>query len=278
MLERMKYINNYNEEISFGAGGIYVNNNDLHDYAWGYEKKNNKIAAFSTGIVKKKVPVFIAAASAEEGLKIRNSLMEIAEKDVLSMKPGKMVIGDYYLRCYITESKKADYQTHKGYMKVNLVIVTDHARWIKETVTSFNRNIASEAVEEGKRNFDYNYDFPFDYSTDMIRRSLKNEGYAKCDFKMIIYGVASNPIVYISGHAYQVNCEIEENEYLTIDSTTKKIILTKNDGTKVNCFNLRNRDSYIFEKIAPGKNDVTWEGEFGFDIITYFERSEPLWT
>ena len=71
---------------------------------------------------------------------------------------------------------------------------------------------------------------------------------------------------------------MEEGEYLTIDSTTKKIFLTKNDGTIINQFNNRNRDSYIFEKIPAGSNVVTWNGDFAFDVILLEERSEPKWT
>ena len=76
---------------------------------------------------------------------------------------------------------------------------------------------------------------------------------------------------------YQVDCEVGEGEYLTVDSTTKKIFVTKNDGTIVNCFNSRNKNSYIFEKIPSGNNAVTWSGEYGFDVILMEERSEPKW-
>ena len=95
---------------------------------------------------------------------------------------------------------------------------------------------------------------------------------------MIIYGACTNPAVYVSGHLYQVNCELGSTDYLTIDSITKKIFVTSNKGAITNVFNLRNRDSYIFTMIPPGQNVVAWEGDFGIDITLIEERSEPKWT
>ena len=85
-------------------------------------------------------------------------------------------------------------------------------------------------------------------------------------------------MVYVSGHAYAVRGEVAEGEYLTIDSTNKTITKTAADGTITNVFNLRSRDSYIFEKIKSGNNAVIWDGDFGVDVILMEERSEPKWT
>jgi phage-related protein len=95
---------------------------------------------------------------------------------------------------------------------------------------------------------------------------------------MIINGACVDPAIYIGDHLYQVYCTVNEGEYLTIDSTSKTIILTANDGTQTNVFNSRNKDSYIFEKVKSGKNDVSWSGTFTFEIIILEERSEPKWT
>ena len=41
-------------------------------------------------------------------------------------------IGDYYLQCYITASKKTDYLIRKGYMRISLEISTDRTYWVRE--------------------------------------------------------------------------------------------------------------------------------------------------
>jgi len=53
--------------------------------------------------------------------------------------------------------------------------------------------------------------------------------------------------------------------------------LTHSDGSTENCFNLRNRDSYIFEKIPAGVLTIASSANFKFDVVLLEERSEPKW-
>lgn len=281
MLEKIKFINHIQEEMSWGENGIYVNSNDLHDYSWDCTTDNNKISAFKKGVVTKTIPLIICCNSEEEGLLVKNRLLEITEKDVLALEHGRIVIGNYYLKCYVTGSEKSKYLFHKGYMETKLTITTDYPQWVKETLITFctNGDVISDVEEDmaRKRNLDYNADFPYDYMSEMKGKTLNNTGFAKVNFRLIIHGAAINPIIYISGHCYQVNCHIEENEQLTIDSIAKTILLTKRDGTIENHFHQRNRESYIFERIPSGSNIVTWDKTFKFDVVLFEERSEPKW-
>ena len=218
MLEKIIYKNHMNEVINFGQSGIFANSNDLRNFSWSYTSKNNRISEFKRGIVTKTIPVIIQCDSEEEGIKVKNRLFECAEKDVLTMQYGRIIIGDYYLQCYVT-----------------------------------------------------------DYTTNLLGKSLNNTDFIETNFRMVIYGACENPEVIIAGHKYQVNVSIAENEYLTIDSVEKTIVLTHTDGTRENCFNSRNRDSYIFEKIPSGVSGVS-SGHFKFDVTLLEERSEPRWT
>lgn len=283
MFEQIKFINHINESMEWGKNGIYVNYNDLHDYSWDFTSDNNRISSFSKGIVQKTIPIVICCGSEEQGILLKNRLMEYAEKDVLALQHGKLVMGDYYLKFFITGSKKGNYLANKGYMTATLTVTTDYPQWVKESTVSFRTNGSVVTDDEsqplaGKRNFDYNYDFPYDFTSGMRNKTLNNTGFVGTNFKLIIYGAAVNPAVHIAGHTYKVNCEVQEGEHLTIDSLAKTVILTQSDGTEVNEFNLRNRASYIFEKIPSGNNAVTWDGEFGFDVVLLEERSEPKWT
>ena len=157
---------------------------------------------------------------------------------------------------------------------MTLTLTTDCPYWVKEETFSLRKKQVSG---EGK-NLDLPFDFPFDYASDNGSVELLNTGFVRTNFRMIIYGVCQNPAVYVGDHLYQVHCTVGDGEYLTIDSATKKILLTTFDGTVQNMFNLRNRDSYIFEKIPSCQSTVAWEGSFGVDIILLEERSEPKWT
>lgn len=272
MFERLKYKNHINEVIDFGVDGVFVNTSDLHDYEWSVTSMGNKISALKHGVQSRKLPVIIMCNTEEEGIAARNKLFETFEKDVLAMKHGKIIVGNYYFKCYVTKSTKSDYQKSKRYMSLTLTLSSDYPYWVKESVKSFG---TSTGTGDG---LDYPYQYAFDYFTDVASTTLINTSFVASNFKLNIYGACSNPTINIAGHAYQVNCDVGAGEYLTIDSTTKKIYVTKNDGSTVNCFNNRNKNSYIFEKIPSGQNAVTWAGDFGFDVILMEERSEPKWT
>lgn len=277
MLEKIKYINHIMEEMNWGESGIFVNYNDLRDFSWNYYSENNKISSFYKGIVKKTVPIIIYCQDEKEGIEKKNRLFEVCEKDVIAAQHGKLIIGDYYLKCYVTASKKSNYLQSKGYLEATLTIATDYASWIKETKTTF-RSLGSETgTGNAGQNLDFPHDYPFDYTSELNDKRLNNTGFIDSAFQIVIYGSCTNPAISINGHTYQVNVEVSDNEYLTIDSMTKKITLTRYDGKQVNCFQYRNRESYIFEKIPPGNNIVTWNGAFGFDVVLLEERSEPKW-
>ena len=276
MLEQLIYKNHVNEVFEFGKDGIFVDTNELHDYEWNVTKKGNRIASMNRDVSKRKLPVIIICDTEEKGIAARNKLLEVVEKDVLAMQHGKIIIGDYYFRCFVTKSQKKDYLLSKRLMKLTLTLTTDFPFWVKESTVSFGGALA--AVGGEGKNLDFNYDHPFDYTASVNIKEVNNTGFVAADFRMIVYGACTDPAIYINGHEYEVNCKVEEGAYLTIDSAAKKIYLTANDGTVTNVFNLRNKDSYIFEKIMPGTNAVAWNGGFGFDITLLEERSEPKWT
>lgn len=272
MLEQLKYKNHLNEVFEFGKDGIFVDSNDLHDYEWSITTKNEKIAALTRKVSKRQLPVKISCSSEAAGIAARNRLFEVAEKDVLAMKHGQIICGDYYFRCFVTGSKKKSYQVSDRLMDVTLTLTTDYPFWVKETKTAFSTQAATFA-----RNLDFPHDYPFDYHSLLQNQPVNNTGFAASNFRLIIYGPCVNPTINIAGHTYKVNCTVEEGEYLTIDSATKKIYVTGNTGATTNKFNDRNRESYIFEKIPSGSHTVAWDGSFGFDVIILEERSEPKW-
>lgn len=274
MLEKIMYKNHVNEVLEFGTNGLFVNESDLHDFTWGITSKNNRISSFNRGVISKSLPVVIACASEEEGIEKRNKLFEIMEKDVLANKHGRIIIGDYYLKCFVTGSKKSDYLKTKRQLMISLAITTEFPHcWIRETITTFGYG----AGMQGK-NLDFNNDFPYDYASELAAKPLNNTGFVPSNFRMNIYGPCVNPKVTIAGHDYEVSVSVAANEYLTIDSISKTIVLTHTDGRTTNCFNLRNKKSYIFEKMPAGVSNVISNTDFKYDITLLEERSEPKWT
>lgn len=272
MIEKVTYVNHINESIEFGSEGIFVNSNDLRDFSWEVININKKISSFKKGITSKKLPVVIKCDSEADCVTMKNRLFEVCEKDVIARKCGRLYIGDYYLRCFVTGSTKSSYSS-KDYLKVTLTLTTDFPYWIKETTIMFN----GFETTLGK-NMDFESDFNYDYTPNTLNQKLVNRNFVESNFRLVIYGVAENPEITISGHVYSVDVSIGKNEYLTIDSIEKTIVLTKPDGSTVNFFNYRNKDSYVFQKIPAGELDVLASSSFNFGITLLEERGEPKWT
>lgn len=272
MIEKIKYINNQNEVVEFGDGVIFANYNDLRDYSWEYDTDFNQIANFRKSLATKSLPIIINARTEEEGIKEKNKIFEIFEKDVLMNKKGKFIIGDYYYKCFIVEGANSEYLHSKELLYKTISIVSDEPYWIKETSNLFKPSDEGQS----ERSF-YNYDYPYGYSNNLGIRDIANNHFIDSDIKLIIYGPVSNPTIYIKGHQYKVNTELLAGEYLTIDTKDKTIIKTKNNGETVNEFHKRDRAYNIFKKISPGSSFVSWDETFTFEIIVIEKRSEPKW-
>lgn len=272
MQERLKYRNHLGEEVDFGCNGIYVKASDLHDYQWDVVQKNNKISGFRRTVVQKKLPVVIFCATVDAGLSARNQLVEASEKDILAGQPGRLIIGDYYYKCYIPKSQKNGYLFSRRKMEATLTITSDEPFWVRE-ISSYFRNTDTNAT-----GFEYSFDYTLDYVCGLASGELANPGFTAANFRMTIYGPCSDPTVYVRGHKYTVLAVLEQGECLTIDSIAKTIVKTAVDGTKTNLFHYRGRDSYIFEKIPPGGSILTRDGDFNVDVVLLEERSEPKWT
>lgn len=273
MLEKITYINHKGERLDFGTGSLFAKENKLRDYAWEIAQKNNKITSFSKGVASKAIPLIMKVQSDSDGILLRNKVFEIFEKDVIAKEYGRFVIGDYYLKCYVTGLAKSEYLVTKQYIAFEVTLQTDRPEWIKETVLAV-RN--TETINSAF--LDFNYDFNYDYLTDFSVREINNSSLQPCNFKIVVYGGAIKPAIFIGNHKYSVNVEILNDEYLTINSMDKTIILTKANGETVNCFNLRNKENYIFEKIPIGINAASSENGCIFDVVLFEERSEPKWT
>lgn len=274
MLEKMTYENHLGEKLEFGTFPLFVNYNDLRDFAWEITSKNDKIAAFKKGIVQKALPVIIKCKTEAEGYEVRNRVFEVVEKDVLAQQHGKIIIGDYYLKCYITGSKKTEYLIQKGFMLVEMTVHTDYPSWIKEKTTYFNKD--SEAEYEF---LDYPHGYMFDYMNVQTNGMVWNDSFVPVNFRMVIHGAIINPSIFINGHRYNVDVELLEDEDLIIDSVEKTIVkMNRMTKETVNCFSKRNRDFYVFQKIPVGNSIFISPNEvISFDLTLLDERSEPKW-
>lgn len=274
MLDNFIYVNHIGQRFEGLKNGVYHNMGSLRDYSWSYEKLNDRISGFYRKITSRKIPLVVLANDDEESVAVRNRLHEITEKDVIARKPGRVYVGNYYTTGYITGSAKSDFLRAKRLCKLDLTLVSDNAGWFSERTYVFALAPATKMAI----GTDYPADYPYDYAAPTNGSQLVLDTITSNAFRLLIYGPCVNPSITIGGHRYGITGELNSGESLLIDSMEKTIMLTTASGTSVNWFAKRNRDSYIFEPIPPGKIDVLWNNAFGFDLTVIEERSEPKWT
>lgn len=269
MLDKIKYVNHLNEVFEFGVNDVYIDENDLRDFVWLYDKYTKRVSNFRKDINTKKLPIKAVGSNRFNRL---NELLNITEKDVVDEIYGRLYVGAWYIEGYVFKGAFKGY-TDNNAVDFSLEFVTVSSSWIRPS--DYNYRTDTYGSESG---LGYPYDYPYAYRSKLNIKQIVNEFYTPANFKMIIYGPVNNPSVTIGGHIYNVDCDILSNEYLTIDSVAKTIVLTKQDGTKQNKFNSRNVQSYVFQPIPNGVNTMSTTSEFDFDITLLEERSSPVWT
>lgn len=255
--------------------GVYLNYSELRDYSWSYDTINSRISRFYRPVTNRKIPLVVAGKTDDEAITVKHRLLELAETDIEAMLPGKIYVGEYYTNGYITASKKSNFLITKRHCNIDLTLTSDDPAWYRERTQSFFSGSDSGVDGSGT---DYPYDYKFDYAVSQTSQNINCDSIQSNAFKLRIYGSIVNPSITIGGHVYSVNGTIGAGETLLINSLTKTITLTKADGSKVNWFDKRNRDSYIFQEIPAGQNSVLWNNSFGFDLTVIEKRSEPRWT
>lgn len=276
MLDSFVYKNHLGRQFNGLPRGVYLNSNDLRNYTWKYDKLNEKISRLYRPLTKRKIPLIIKCDSDEEAIRAKNDLTELADADVIAMQQGRVYIGDYYTKGYITESKKSNFLNDQKCCNLELTLTSDDPAWYKEKEHFFHSETGSDiGIGSGT---DYPYDYPYDYALSTWGRQIVCDSIESNAFQLLIYGAVTNPTVIISGHAYTINGTVGAGERLLIDSLTKTITLITAAGNRVNYFDKRDRKSYIFEPVPAGMNTVSWNGEFTFNLTVIEKRSEPKWT
>ena len=266
----IKYVNSKNQSIDFYGDNLRATEGNFHTRKWKYENDR---------FLKDKVSYNVTLTlrgSLEERQRKLDEICTIFETDVANNKTGKMYFGDYYLDCCIIASDTHVSNVLVSRTDVVLEIYSTKDWWIKEQLFSFVKaNAMAEPQAENEKIYSYSY--PYNYGQSVGNENFYYESIKDSEFKMIVYGMVNNPQITINDHLYNVNVELNESEYLVIDSLEKSIYTVSANGTKTNVFNKRNFNSYVFEAIKQGANAVSWSGGFSFDLIVYEERSEPKW-
>lgn len=283
---KFRYINSRGEILDFSEFPYLFQSGDLLNYSWQYDSSNNRISnlrreagerPFKIGIIPDlSLPYKEKRAALKEAA---DRLFSVIEYDVIHNADGRIESdAGYYFPCRIIKSSKLDWEKNTAFMFIDLTAVSGKNVWITEQDFSFYRSLA---ISENSvfSYLDYNYDYDYDYTPQQVGCGYLDISHiATSDFKMTIFGPCNNPRILISGHPYEVFTSLSIGEHLIVDSRSNTVTKHLTNGTKQNIYNLRSKESSVFEKIPPGVSSVSWDGSFGFDLTLYIERSEPTWS
>lgn len=271
---KVRYVNHIGRVIEFNNGnGYLLDTTSLHDYAWSIQNKGKRIGGLDKGISGFVINASCYAGTNAEGIAKRNALHDVFERDVRLNIPGTLYIGEYYIKCFITASKKEDYSVSDRMMRFTLTVTTDNPNWIREVNYTFR--IDADVI--GEDGFDFPYDYAYDYMSRVSSRSVYNDSFIPNDVIITIYGNVKNPELSIGGFWYGATVELLTGEKLIINTKEKTVVKVNRIGEVINAFANRLQTNYPFEKLRTGTNAINSPNVSNFDITILDERSEPLW-
>lgn len=256
------------------TNGILTKEANYHTWAWdpqGTELQyGQRVSSFSRAAAVYNTTLLFYGTKLKR-TELITAFHEDIELDLQTMRTGRIDWGGWYVDCYITTS---DTTPAAGDWTENAIsIFCPRPFWIKEEKKTF-----LPQDEPAAQDFlDYTFDYQYDYFLGAIgsQRWVRSFPF-DTNFRMYIYGPVSNPRIAVNGYPYQVNDTLEATEYLVIDSRENTIIKYLANNTNVSIFDLRNKTESVFNKIPAGTLNLTWTGLFGFDLVLFDERSEPV--
>lgn len=274
----LKYIASSGNEYNLKTDGIRTKTANYHVWNWGAETTalqfGVRVANFKRDAAVYETQL-IFNGSYMEAKALIEALHQDFENDIRTMSPGRIIWGDSYIDCYITESSTQP-NPDNIWPENDLTIYCPYPFWVRELKKTF---FSQEAPPETQSFLDYEYDYEYDYFLSNIGTDTWAHDFPfTSEFLMTVYGPVANPRILINGYPYQFFDTLESTEYVTIDSRNNTIRKHLANGQAVSIFDLRNKAQSIFEPIPAGNLTINWTGLFGFDITLFEERSEPRWT
>lgn len=284
----VEYRNNFMEKVNFVEWPYMLTGGNLFDGKWDSIENDDHIQGWEKRTQNRLISMDISGTGLLSFEEAMNRLEDVFEKDVISGRAGRLYVGKSYMNCFLSMTEKDRWINDLGHAKVNLQVTSDYPYWITECPYTFRKKSESVPLTSSLIGLDYEHDYEYEYvygfseGNDGTLQYMVNDHYTDSGFKMTIYGPCINPAIRIAGHLYELRTVLYDGEYAVVDSSTRfsqdrAIYKVQVDGTVMDLFNARNKSSEIWKKIPPGRSTVTWNGDFGFDIVLFSERGTPSW-
>lgn len=272
----MIYTNSAGKSFDFAQKGMIASLKERYD--WTYEPVMLNGALASLRMEDAVMSLKVGIGNNIDMPSVMESLYSVLAQDLYSGSYGILSDGEWMARVILTgSSKDADYnRADMGPVGITIDMIRT-GLWYREIP------YVIKPADSSAGGFDYPFDYAFDYRSRGNERSIVGGTTLPGDFRMTVYGPATNPMVMISGNTYRVDTTVPSGAILTIDSREGTVEMRTATGVVTNEFEHtpdggRGSGEYIFELIPTGEMSVDWDGTFGFDLTVYDERDERLWT
>lgn len=277
------YINHNGDRIQLhGDGMSYMDPTPLRAFEWSYNTVDRlggfggSADSFRRGVRAVEAVVRIRGTSAQGFADRMNQFHAVADADNIAGEPGRLYIGNQYLKCFLSVAGSIDNNTRfTNFAHRGIRILAVEPYWITEATTVFNIR-SDDTTDMTGKHFDLKY--PYRYGTGLSINTLINTHYAECPAIITIYGPASSPSLVIAGNTYAVDVTVTASQRLVIDQTTNRIYLASASGSQTNVFDKRDKAYNIFKKIPAGESQVVYDGTYKVAVTLIQQRSEPRWT
>lgn len=269
-------------ETASGASFSFAGASSLYaPAAHGWERSVNGRSVGSPAREIKGQLAFAAASSRESA----DRMLALAWADMDSGTPGALIVGEWSMRCYLLKLEPS--VVTSGNALYDVTLYAPEPIWTRETLV---RLPAGSGTEVSAETVDYPHDFPYDYGAKSAAgTTICVPGPLPCDLRITFYGYAVSPYVRVGSNVYQVNVTVPSGGYLTIDPLRKSsmagdsVLLCGPYGDKTDVFPKRlqgheGSGTYIYEKVKPGKQLVTWPQSFSVDLAVMERRGCLPWT
>lgn len=217
----------------------------------------------------------IMADTAGEFNEVMYNLHRTFDRDVRRLKPGKLWWNGFYKEVFAVETTQDEFEELFEAVECDVSFISVYPYWVKKKVLQFiPLGEQSGSLDYDDSTLDYD---GFDYDLDETIEVIENDCIDKANFEIKFYGPATNPSITIGDHVYELLTTLDNGEYATVNSLTKKILQYDIYGDEENVFHLRSRDSYIFEPIPEGITTMSRDKSLKVDITIFDERGEPEW-
>lgn len=273
------YLSASGERLYLNRPPYYIKESELFDFNWSLSVAQKplgdggRVLSRRRASNERKIRLYVYADNDADMAKAVNDLHRITDADTYALTHGRLYVGNEYLTCFVTASKKELDSDWRDCMCVTLTVMPDVPCWQMERCFSF-----SSAAEEDTGGAKYPFRYPKRYSVSSKTTVIVNDHYAESPMVIKLYGPCEDPRFSVNGVLMGLDVTLTEGQYAIIDQREKTIVLVSDTGEKTNIFDSRLKNGNIFTYAPAGPSVLECDDGLGMDVTVIRQRSEPEWS